>query len=105
MAALTKERDTPEIANGGRHMSLPVKGGTTIYQGALIALEDGFAVPAKKAAGLIAAGRAEETVSNPGADGAVSVQVSRGIKSFPIYRTIEAWQTDLQPSLVGHVAS
>jgi len=26
-------------------------------------------------------------------------------KSFPIYRTIEAWQTDLQPSLVGHVAS
>lgn len=27
------------------------------------------------------------------------------IKSFPIYRTIEAWQTDLQPSLVGHVAS
>ena len=79
MAALTKERDTPEIANGGRHMSLPVKGGATIYQGALVALEDGFAVPAKKAAGLIAAGRAEETVSNPGADGAVLVNVSRGI--------------------------
>ena len=79
MAALTKERDTPEIANGGRRVSLPVKGGTTIYQGALVALEDGFAVPAKKAVGLIAAGRAEETVSNPGADGAVSVQVSRGI--------------------------
>ena len=79
MAALTKERDTPEIANGGRCISLPVKGGATIYQGALVALEDSFAVPAKKAAGLIAAGRAEETVSNPGADGAVSVQVSRGI--------------------------
>ena len=76
MAALTKERDTPEISNGGRRISLPVKG---IYQGALVALEDGFAVPAKKAAGLIAAGRAEETASNPGADGAVSVQVSRGI--------------------------
>ena len=79
MAALTKERDTPEISNGGRRISLPVKGGATIYQGALVALEDGFAVPAKKAAGLIAAGRAEETASNPGADGAVSVQVSRGI--------------------------
>ena len=79
MATLTKERDTPEIANGGRRVSLPVKGGTTIYQGALVALEDGFAVPAKKAAGLIAAGRAEETVSNPGADGAVLVNVSRGI--------------------------
>ena len=79
MAALTKERDTPEIANGGRRVSLPVKSGTTIYQGALVALEDGFAVPAAKAAGLIAAGRAEETVSNPGADGAVLVNVSRGI--------------------------
>ena len=79
MAELTKERDTPEISNGGRRISLPVKGGATIYQGALVALEDGFAVPAKKAAGLIAAGRAEETASNPGADGAVSVQVSRGI--------------------------
>ncbi len=79
MAALTKERDTPEIANGGRRVSLPVKSGTTIYQGALVALEDGFAVPAKKAAGLIAAGRAEETVSNFGADGAVLVNVSRGI--------------------------
>jgi len=79
MAALTKERDTPEIANGGRRVSLPVKGGTTIYQGALVALEDDFAVPAKKAAGLIAASRAEETASNLGADGAVSVQVSRGI--------------------------
>ncbi len=79
MATLTKERDTPEIANGGRRVSLPVKGGTTIYQGALVALEDDFAVPAKKAAGLIAASRAEETASNLGADGAVSVQVSRGI--------------------------
>lgn len=79
MAALTKERDTPEIANGGRRISLPVKGGAMIYQGALVALENGFAVPAAKAAGLIAAGRAEETIANPGADGAVSVQVSRGI--------------------------
>lgn len=79
MAALTKERDTPEIANGGRRMSLPVKSGATIYQGALVALENGFAVPAEKAAGLIAAGRAEETIANPGADGAVSLLVSRGI--------------------------
>ena len=37
MAALTKERDTPEISNGGRRISLPVKGGATIYQGALVA--------------------------------------------------------------------
>ena len=80
MAALTKERDTPEIANGGKRLSLPMAGSTTIYQGAMVALNaDGFAIPAKKAAGLTAAGRAEETVSNPGSDGAVSVRVARGI--------------------------
>lgn len=80
MAALTKERDTPEIANGGKYLSLPVAGNTTIYQGAMVALnEDGFAIPAKKAAGLTAAGRAEETVSNPGSDGNVSIRVTRGI--------------------------
>ena len=80
MAALTKERDTPEVANGGRHLSLPVKGGATIYQGALVALdEDGFAVPATAAAGLTAAGRAEETVSNPSVDGTEVIRVARGV--------------------------
>lgn len=80
MAALTKERDTTEIANGGRYLSLPVKGGTTIYQGALVALDaDGFAVPGKQAAGLTAAGRAEETVINTGADGAESIRAARGV--------------------------
>lgn len=80
MAALTKERDTPEVANGAKHLSLPVAGAATIYQGALVALNaDGFAVPARAAAGLTAAGRAEETVMNPGADGAVSIRVSRGV--------------------------
>ena len=39
MAALTMERDTPEIMNGGRLLSLPVKGGVTIYQGAIVALD------------------------------------------------------------------
>ncbi len=80
MAALTTERDTPEVANGGRYLSLPVKGGATIYQGALVALdEDGFAVPATAKAGLTAAGRAEETVSNPGEDGAEAIRVARGV--------------------------
>ena len=70
MGALTSERDTAEIMNGGKLMVLPVKGKTTIYQGALVALDaDGYAVPGKKAAGLTAAGRAEETVENTGEDG------------------------------------
>ena len=74
------ERDTPEIMNGGRLLALPVKGGVTIYQGAIVALDaDGYAVPGIKAAGLTAVGRAEETVTNPGADGAETVKALRGV--------------------------
>lgn len=80
MAALTKERDTPEIANGGRYLSLPVKGAAAIYQGALVALDaDGYAVPAEKAAGLTVAGRAEETVVNSGGDGEAVIRTARGV--------------------------
>lgn len=76
--ALTNVRDTSEIA-GARYLSLPVKGNTTIYQGALVAIDaNGFAIPAKKAASLIAAGRAEETVENKGADGELVIRVARG---------------------------
>ena len=83
MAALTMARDTAEIAQGAKYLSLPVKGSTTIYQGSLVALDaEGYAIPGKKAAGLIAAGRAEETVTNSGADGAVSIRVSRGVFVF-----------------------
>ena len=79
MAALTNVRDTSEIANGAKYLSLPVKGNTTIYQGALVAIgADGFAIPAKKAAGIMAAGRAEETVENKGADGDLVILVARG---------------------------
>ena len=70
MSALTKARDTSEIMQGGKFLSLPVKGDTTIYQGSIVALDaNGYAIPGKKATGLIAAGRAEETVENKGEDG------------------------------------
>lgn len=79
MAALTKARDTSEIANGAKYLSLPVKGSTTIYQGALVAIDaNGYAIPGKKATGLIAAGRAEETVENKGSDGDIVIRVARG---------------------------
>ena len=39
MAALTKERDTTEIMQDAKFLYLPVKGGTTIYQGALVTLD------------------------------------------------------------------
>ena len=83
MAALTAARDTSEISNGARHLILPAKGSTTIYQGALVALDaSGYAVPGSKAATLTAAGRAEETVANTGADGEVSIRVARGVFVF-----------------------
>ena len=83
MAALTAARDTSEISNGARHLILPVKGSTTIYQGALVALDaSGYAVPGSKAATLTAAGRAEETVANTGADGEGSIRVARGVFVF-----------------------
>ena len=46
MAALTMARDTAEIAQGAKYLSLPVKGSTTIYQGSLVALDaEGYAIP------------------------------------------------------------
>lgn len=80
MAALTSERDTVQAAREGKRLSLPVKAGVVIYQGALVAVgADGYAIPAKKAENLRAAGRAEETADNTsGSDGAVCVTVLRG---------------------------
>lgn len=81
MGNLTANRDTPEV--GGRYLSLPVKGATTIHQGSLVAVDaNGYAVPGKKAEGLAAAGRAEETVENLEGDGAVAVRVCRGVFVF-----------------------
>ena len=49
----------------------------------LVALDaSGYAVPGSKAATLTAAGRAEETVANTGADGAATIRVSRGVFVF-----------------------
>lgn len=80
MAVLTSVRDTNEIASGARTLVLPVKAASKIYQGSLVALDAGYAIPGKKSVGLTAAGRAEETVDNrDGADGAVTVRVSRGV--------------------------
>lgn len=83
MGKLTNARDTAEIASRATTIVLPVKGATTIYQGSIVAIgEDGYAVPGSKAENLKAAGRAEETVENKGADGEASITVSRGVFIF-----------------------
>lgn len=81
MAATKGPRDTAEL--GGRYLALPVKGATTIYQGSLVAVDaNGYAIPAKKAAGLASAGRAETTVENQGGDGDAVIRVQRGVFIF-----------------------
>lgn len=83
MAALTDVRDTFELMQDAKFLSLPVKGKTSIYRGSLVALDaDGYAVPGKKATGLTAAGRAEESVENTGEDGEQSIRVARGVFIF-----------------------
>lgn len=90
MAKLTTVRDTSEITQGAKFLSLPVKGATTIFQGSLVALDaNGYAVPGTAAADLTAAGRAEETVENKGADGELVIRVSRGVFVFDNTATAE----------------
>lgn len=82
MAALTGPRNTRQMDDVQRApISYPVKGATTIYKGSLVVLNGGYAAPGTTATGLIAVGRAEETVVNAGADGAKTVEVKPGI--FP----------------------
>ena len=83
MAALTAARDTKRLGEAyppGR-LLLKVAGAVKIFQGALVAIKaDGFATPGATATGLIAIGRADETVDNSGgADGAKSVHVTPGV--------------------------
>ena len=83
MAALNDVRATSELLQERKFLSLPVKAKTTIYQGGLVVLDaDGYAIPGKKAAGLTAAGRAEQTIENTGGDGEQFIRVARGVFVF-----------------------
>ncbi len=78
MTALTADRNT--LARAGNVLSYPVAAGVTIYAGAALVLDGGYAKPATAAAGLVGIGRAEEQVDNSaGADGAVNVRVWPGV--------------------------
>lgn len=79
MAALTKDRNTPE--KSGDFLVLPVEANTVIYAGSLVALNAaGNVVPGSTATGLKVAGRAEEYVNNnPGTAGEKTVKILRGI--------------------------
>lgn len=70
------------VENEGRDTEAPMKGSTTIWQGALVVMESGLAVPGKVATGLIVLGCAQKTVVNAGADSAAKVVATRGTFKF-----------------------
>ena len=80
--ALSKDRNTHMSA--GEFLTFPVEADTTIYAGALVAVNaNGNAVPGSTATTLKAAGRAEhQVVNNPGTAGAQVVTVRRGVFQF-----------------------
>lgn len=80
MTAMSQARSLIEIE--GVHSEGPMKGATTILQGALVVMESGLAIPGKTAAGLTVLGIAVATVQNTGADGAKKVQTKRGTFKF-----------------------
>ncbi len=80
MTAMSQARSLIEIE--GVFSEAPMKGATTILQGALVVSESGLAVPGKTAASLTVLGMARETVVNSGADGARKIPFKRGIFKF-----------------------
>jgi len=77
MTAMTQARQPVEME--GNYSPAPVKGATTIHQGALVVMEAGLAIPGKTGLNLIVLGIADRTVKNTGADGAEKVLAKRTV--------------------------
>ncbi|CAH0339581.1 hypothetical protein [Rhizobium sp. CECT 9324] len=75
MTAMSQARSI--IETEGHRSNPPMKGATTIFQGALVVMDAGVAIPGKTGLNLIAVGVSEQTVVNSGADGAKTVPVKR----------------------------
>ena len=82
MAALSEARAIKKRA--GKHFLRAVAGTKKIFEGALVCLNStGYATPGALAATLVADGVARETVDNTaGADGAVTVEIEKGVFPF-----------------------
>lgn len=82
MVATTAPRNTPAALGDIR--KVPLLAATKINQGAMVQIAaTGFAVPGSATVANITIGRAEETGDNTaGANGAVSINVRRGIFRF-----------------------
>jgi hypothetical protein len=77
MATLTQS--TPRDTRKGEYYSYPVAAATTIYAGAIVALNaTGYAVNATDTAGQIVVGVADDEIINTGAAGDLFVRVRKG---------------------------
>lgn len=109
MAALTNARNTPEMADGGRMRVYPVEANSNIFLGGMVALNAaGNAVPASAtttvANALKVVGRAEyvkngilgqNALNNPGAAGAISITVRKGVFLYATDGSVGAAQVGL----------
>lgn len=85
---LSADRNT--ITRPGERYEFPVAANTTIYAGALVALNaSGLAVPAEDAGNLTVVGYALEQVANGAVAGELLVKVSRNEAQFDAADTIE----------------
>lgn len=80
MTAMSQARQPTEIE--GVFSQAPMKGATTILQGAIVVMEAGLAVPGKTGLNLVVLGVAPTTAKNTGADGEKSVEAKRGTFKF-----------------------
>ncbi len=71
---LSNERNT--LSRSASRLVMEAKAATVIYAGALVVNDGGKAAPGKTAAGLVALGRAAETVDNT--NGGKSVEIDKG---------------------------
>ncbi|MBN8533847.1 MAG: hypothetical protein J0L51_07120 [Rhizobiales bacterium] len=79
---LAKERNTIQIGDG-LNREIGIKANVKIFAGALVVNDAGVAAPGRTATGLVAIGRAEQTVDNTGgADNAQRIRVRRGVLGF-----------------------
>lgn len=72
MPGLTAPRVKTRRLGSDELLDFPVKANAVIYQGAMVALQAGYLVPASAATGLLVLGRAEDSYDNTGGiDGAL----------------------------------
>lgn len=83
MAALTAARNTQRmISSIDEVQEYPMATATTIYMGSLVMIDAGYAKPGATATGKFAVGRAMETKTNSGADGAKTIKVEAGVFKY-----------------------